>query len=154
MKAAAHDSPQNSDSLNEDGATLYVVATPIGNLSDISARAIETLSRAGNIAAEDTRVTQRLMEHCGIRARLVAVHCEAEFTSSLDEMVEHRFDDGSAHPRVLRHRVNERLSLGAQQGVGARGCRVVEGEIPGRVGRSDHRACWIASSTSGERDAR
>ena len=50
------------------------MATPIGNLSDISARAIETLSRAGHIAAEDTRVTQRLLDHYGIRARLIAVH--------------------------------------------------------------------------------
>ncbi len=50
------------------------MATPIGNLSDISARAIETLSRAGHIAAEDTRVTQRLLDHYGISARLIAVH--------------------------------------------------------------------------------
>ncbi len=50
------------------------MATPIGNLSDISARAIETLTRAGNIAAEDTRVTKRLLDHYGIRARLIAVH--------------------------------------------------------------------------------
>jgi 16S rRNA (cytidine1402-2'-O)-methyltransferase len=70
MNAAnAHDPPQVVDR-----ATLYVVATPIGNLSDISARAIETLSRAGNIAAEDTRVTRRLLDHYGIRARLIAVH--------------------------------------------------------------------------------
>ncbi len=66
---AAHDPPQVLDR-----ATLYVVATPIGNLSDISARAIETLTRAGNIAAEDTRVTKRLLDHYGIRARLIAVH--------------------------------------------------------------------------------
>ncbi len=50
------------------------MATPIGNLSDISARAIETLSRAGHIAAEDTRVTKRLLDHYGVRARLIAVH--------------------------------------------------------------------------------
>ena len=66
---AAHDPPQVLDR-----ATLYVVATPIGNLSDISARAIETLSRAGHIAAEDTRVTKRLLDHYGVRARLIAVH--------------------------------------------------------------------------------
>ncbi len=50
------------------------MATPIGNLSDISARAIEILSSAGNIAAEDTRVTRRLLDHYGITARLMAVH--------------------------------------------------------------------------------
>lgn len=58
----------------ETKATLYVVATPIGNLSDISPRAIEILSSAGTIAAEDTRVTRRLLDHYGITARLIAVH--------------------------------------------------------------------------------
>jgi 16S rRNA (cytidine1402-2'-O)-methyltransferase len=55
-------------------AALYVVATPIGNLADISARAIDTLRRAGAIAAEDTRVTRRLLDHYGIAARLIALH--------------------------------------------------------------------------------
>jgi 16S rRNA (cytidine1402-2'-O)-methyltransferase len=53
---------------------LYVVATPIGNLSDISGRAIEILSAAGTIAAEDTRVTRRLLDHYRIHARLIALH--------------------------------------------------------------------------------
>jgi 16S rRNA (cytidine1402-2'-O)-methyltransferase len=53
---------------------LYVVATPIGNLADISARAVELLSTVGTIAAEDTRMTKRLLDHYGIRARLIAVH--------------------------------------------------------------------------------
>lgn len=55
-------------------AALYVVATPIGNLADISARAIETLRAVGTIAAEDTRVTRRLLDHYGIAARLIALH--------------------------------------------------------------------------------
>ena len=55
-------------------ATLYVVATPIGNLADISARAIEILSSVGVIAAEDTRVTRHLLDHRGITARLIALH--------------------------------------------------------------------------------
>ena len=66
---AAHD-PSKANAK----ATLYVVATPIGNLRDISARAIEILSTAGTIAAEDTRVTRRLLDHYGIRARLIALH--------------------------------------------------------------------------------
>jgi len=53
---------------------LYVVATPIGNLEDISARALDSLSRADVIAAEDTRVTARLLEHHRVRGKLVAVH--------------------------------------------------------------------------------
>lgn len=54
-------------------AGLYVVATPIGNLGDVSSRALETLKRADLVAAEDTRVTQSLLSHFGIRARLVSV---------------------------------------------------------------------------------
>lgn len=56
-------------------ATLYVVATPIGNLKDITLRAIEVLSAVDVIAAEDTRVTARLLSHHGIASKtLVALH--------------------------------------------------------------------------------
>jgi 16S rRNA (cytidine1402-2'-O)-methyltransferase len=51
-----------------------VVATPIGNLDDLSQRAIDSLARADAIAAEDTRVTARLLEHHHVRGKLVAVH--------------------------------------------------------------------------------
>ena len=51
-----------------------MVATPIGNLEDISLRALDSLARADAIAAEDTRVTARLLAHHHLRARLIAVH--------------------------------------------------------------------------------
>jgi len=51
-----------------------VVATPIGNLEDISLRALESLARADAIAAEDTRVTARLLEHHHLHGKLIAVH--------------------------------------------------------------------------------
>jgi 16S rRNA (cytidine1402-2'-O)-methyltransferase len=54
--------------------TLYVVATPIGNLRDITQRALEVLARVRVIAAEDTRVTHRLLDHHGISAKLVSLH--------------------------------------------------------------------------------
>lgn len=53
---------------------LYIVATPIGNLSDITHRALEVLANVDWIAAEDTRQTRKLLEHYGIRAQLVALH--------------------------------------------------------------------------------
>ncbi|MBE5782333.1 MAG: 16S rRNA (cytidine(1402)-2'-O)-methyltransferase [Clostridiales bacterium] len=53
---------------------LYVVATPIGNLSDMSPRAIETLKKVSLICAEDTRVTRKLTTHFGIDTPLVSCH--------------------------------------------------------------------------------
>ncbi len=53
---------------------LYVVATPIGNLGDMSARARDVLARVDLVACEDTRVTGRLLAHFGIRARLAPYH--------------------------------------------------------------------------------
>jgi 16S rRNA (cytidine1402-2'-O)-methyltransferase len=51
---------------------LYVVGTPIGNLEDLTPRAARVLGQVSLIAAEDTRVTRRLLNHLGIRARLVS----------------------------------------------------------------------------------
>ena len=53
---------------------LYLVATPIGNLGDLSPRAVETLAQADFIAAEDTRVSLRLLNHFDIRKPLVSYH--------------------------------------------------------------------------------
>jgi 16S rRNA (cytidine1402-2'-O)-methyltransferase len=53
---------------------LYVVATPIGNLGDITHRALDTLRDVNVIAAEDTRMTKSLLSHFGISQRLIAVH--------------------------------------------------------------------------------
>lgn len=54
--------------------TLYLVATPIGNLGDISPRALETLEQADFIAAEDTRVSMKLMNHFEIKKPLLSYH--------------------------------------------------------------------------------
>lgn len=54
--------------------TLYLVATPIGNLNDISPRALEALSQADFIAAEDTRVSLKLMNHFSIKKPMLSYH--------------------------------------------------------------------------------
>ena len=61
------------DTANKAG-TLYIVATPIGNLGDITQRAIETLKKADKICAEDTRNTRKLLTHFGIQGDLQALH--------------------------------------------------------------------------------
>ena len=66
---------ENGDDKREgDGAQLYVVATPIGNLEDVTLRALRVLRNAPVIAAEDTRHTARLLEHHGIPRQAVALH--------------------------------------------------------------------------------
>ena len=54
--------------------TLYVVGTPIGNLGDWSPRAVETMKTVAFIAAEDTRVTLKLLNHFGIDTPMVSYH--------------------------------------------------------------------------------
>ena len=54
--------------------TLYIVATPIGNLNDITLRAIEVLKQVDVIAAEDTRHSKKLLDHYGVDTRLMSVH--------------------------------------------------------------------------------
>lgn len=59
---------------SKNPAALFLVATPIGNLGDISARALETLRKVDLIAAEDTRHSRKLLQHFGIDIRMVACH--------------------------------------------------------------------------------
>ena len=57
--------------------TLYVVATPLGTLEDLSPRAAATLTRAAAVAAEDTRHTKPLLVHVGSRAELISFHAHS-----------------------------------------------------------------------------
>jgi 16S rRNA (cytidine1402-2'-O)-methyltransferase len=60
--------------MNLTSGTLYIVATPIGNLDDLSPRARQVLSEVGIVAAEDTRHTGRLLKSFGIKARQIPLH--------------------------------------------------------------------------------
>ena len=69
---------------------LYVVATPIGNLQDISTRALDTLKRVARIAAEDTRHSKKLLSHYGIGTPMTALHehNEVEHSAMLLKLLE------------------------------------------------------------------
>ena len=66
---------------------LYIVATPIGNLEDITLRALRVLKEANAIAAEDTRVTRKLLSHYDIHTRMIAYHQHSKGKRS-EEIVE------------------------------------------------------------------
>jgi len=64
----------DSTRVQQTAGVLYIVATPIGNLDDLSARAIETLKKVDVVAAEDTRHSRRLLQHLGLRKTMLALH--------------------------------------------------------------------------------
>src|SRR6202035_3082232 len=73
----------------EPGAgCLYVVATPIGNLEDISLRALRILKEADVIACEDTRQTMKLLSHFDLRKRLVSYHEHNEITRAAELVID------------------------------------------------------------------
>jgi len=82
--------------------TLFVVATPIGNLGDLSPRALETLKTVAAICAEDTRHTRQLLAHFGVDKPLIALH-------------EHNEGDAAA-PLVARLLAGESLALVSDAG--------------------------------------
>jgi 16S rRNA (cytidine1402-2'-O)-methyltransferase len=59
--------------LSDGGGTLFLVATPIGNLEDITRRAVRILSEVSTVAAEDTRHTRRLLDHLGISVPVLSL---------------------------------------------------------------------------------
>ena len=73
--------------------TLYIVATPIGNLEDITLRALRLLKEADLVAAEDTRHTRMLLTHFGIETPLIAYHQHSE-AGRTDNLVRRMAEEG------------------------------------------------------------
>jgi len=76
--------------MSQNRGTLYLVATPIGNLEDVTRRALRVLGEADVVACEDTRRTRQLLEHFGIRARTLSYHehNERERAAELAQLIE------------------------------------------------------------------
>lgn len=72
--------------IEEREPTLYIVATPIGNLGDITLRALETLKTVDLILCEDTRVTKKLLVHYGISKQLMSYHQQSN-VSKIEKII-------------------------------------------------------------------
>ena len=130
--------------------TLFVVATPIGNLGDLSPRALATLKAVAAVCAEDTRHTRQLLAHYGVEKPLIALHehNEGEIAGKLVARLRGRRFAGAGVR--CRHATGQRSRLPA----GARGARGGHQGQPdaGRLrldrGLERRRACPATASCS------
>src|SRR6266436_4929173 len=88
MRANVQTETNNGRGSLGPGSALYLVATPIGNLEDITLRALRVLKEVDLIACEDTRQTQKLLSHYGIQTRTVSYHEHNEMTKAAELMVD------------------------------------------------------------------
>ncbi len=74
--------------MSDSAGTLWLIATPIGNLGDLAPRAIEVLRSAGLVCCEDTRRTGRLLQHAGVRVERLAVANDHTEAARVGEMID------------------------------------------------------------------
>src|SRR5260370_36746473 len=88
---------ESSDQNKIGGPSLYLVATPIGNLEDITLRALRVLKEVDLIACEDTRQTLKLLSHYGIHTRTVSYHEHNETTKPAELVADLEVSADIAH---------------------------------------------------------
>src|ERR1700693_5152990 len=93
MQAVAQPETTNDRGTLGPGSSLYLVATPIGNLEDITLRAIRVLGEVDLIACEDTRQTQKLLNHYEIETRTSSYHEHNEMTRAPELVL--RLEEGA-----------------------------------------------------------
>lgn len=94
MRKLERGNPTGSDPVSKPAPGLYVVATPIGNVRDVTLRAMDVLGAADLVCCEDTRVTGKLMALLGLSARLTAYHEHNE--TRVQPMIVERIKAGAA----------------------------------------------------------
>src|SRR3979411_1472348 len=87
MRADAKNETTNDRGTLAPGSALYLVAPPIGNLEDITLRALRVLKEVDLIASQDTRQTQKLLTHYSIQTRMVSYHEHNEMTKAAELIV-------------------------------------------------------------------
>ena len=83
---------------------LYIVATPIGNLNDISFRALETLKNVDYIASEDTRVTRKILNHYSIKNQLISYN---DYNEKIYTSIGYSFNHFLNESTILYHSYNQ-----------------------------------------------
>ena len=91
--------------------TLYVVATPIGNLEDVTQRALAVLREAGLVLAEDTRRTRVLLDRYGIAARPLSLHAHNETARTQQVLAKRALPPVAERVRLLPTRFGEESGM-------------------------------------------